>query len=121
MKRDKCAACGGTDMYESRMAANSGVILSRAGNRATLWGAVMVQSVACLTCGTVVPFVDDKGISKLRDWKAVDSHQVAGASGSDVPKSYDAGNLKLLVVVIALLAILAAVVIPMLNVAEKIK
>ncbi|MEZ0224139.1 MAG: hypothetical protein ACAH83_06285 [Alphaproteobacteria bacterium] len=115
MKRDKCRACGGSDLYHGRMAAQGGVVLAR-GNNKLSWSTVLMKCAVCVTCGTAEPYVEDAGLVKIREWKAVEAHQIAPATESE--SSINPGVIML---ILALMGVFAALAVHMLNIADKLK
>jgi hypothetical protein len=114
MKRDKCRACGSSDLYHGRMAAQGGVVLGRA--KGLSWSTVLMKCAVCVTCGTAEPYVEDAGLAKVREWKAVESHQISPTA--DTGSSINPATIFLFV---ALTGVFAAVIIHLLNIADKLK
>jgi hypothetical protein len=115
MARDKCKACGSSDLYHGRMAAQGGVVLARALNRLS-WSTVLIKCAVCVSCGAVEPYVGDEGLVKVKEWKAVEAHQVSptGDSGSPV-------NLGVIMLFLALTGVFAALMVHMMGIADKLK
>ncbi|TAL34805.1 MAG: hypothetical protein EPN97_08050 [Alphaproteobacteria bacterium] len=114
MARDKCKACGSSDLYHGRMAAQGGVMLGRA--KGMSWSMVMIKCAVCVTCGAVEPYVEDTGLAKVREWKAAESHQVPPTTDSGSP--INPGTILLF---LALTGVFAALIVHMLSIAEKLK
>jgi hypothetical protein len=76
MLREKCLRCGSSDVYHGRLMGQSGITLLSA--QSLFRTASATQCLACVTCGGLEPYLDDKAIGKLRAWKAAEQHQYAG-------------------------------------------
>ncbi len=96
MLREKCRTCGSGDVYHGRVMGESGVTLISAASYFRQVNAT--KCLACVTCGSLEPYLDDKGREKVRDWKAKESNQLAppGTEGVKPP------SLNTLVIAIAL-------------------
>lgn len=116
MLREKCRTCGGSDLYQGRMVAQGGVIV---GPATRYWGWTSVARCAvCTTCGGIEPYLDDAGIAKVREWQATESHQIPGTTGGPDQRFNPAIAIAVL---LAIAGIAAAVIVPWLNVVEKLK
>lgn len=115
MKRDKCRACGSSDLYHGRMAAQGGVVLGRARNKLS-WSVVTIKCAVCVTCGTVEPYVEDTGLLKVREWKAAESHEVSPTadSGSSI-------NPAAIMLFLALTGVFAALLVHLMSISDKLK
>lgn len=114
MQRNKCGTCGGSDLYHGRMAAQGGVMLGRA--KGMSWSMVMIKCAVCVTCGGVDPYIEDAGLVKVKEWKAVESHQISPTADSG--SSINPGTILLF---LALTGAFAALIMHMMNIAEKLK
>ena len=114
MARNKCRACGSSDLYHGRMAAQGGVVLGRA--KGLSWQAVTIKCAVCVTCGTVEPYIEDTGLVKVKEWQAIESHQVAPAADSGSPI-----NLGIVMLFLALTGVFAALIVHMMGIADKLK
>jgi hypothetical protein len=63
-----CLTCQSKDLVHGRLFAHNGVTL-----RFSLLKAVAVSGAACLTCGAVIPYLDDTALNKVRAWKDKES------------------------------------------------
>jgi hypothetical protein len=66
MPRQQCPDCKGTDLFYGRMEAANGVIISRMTTTGPQWAGV--RCAICMTCGFVAPYVDDEGLSLIKNW-----------------------------------------------------
>jgi hypothetical protein len=116
MLREKCLRCGSSDLYHGRVMGQSGISLWSA--RSLFRAVSATQCLACLTCGSLEPYLDDKGTAKLRDWKASESNMAPLPPGSDAQRQ---STMIALMVVLAIIGVAVAVLIPTLEVAQKLK
>ena len=117
MLREKCKTCGSSDLYQGRMVAQGGVVVGR---KFRNWGwTSLAQCAVCTTCGGIEPYLDDAGIAKVREWKAAESHEITGTTGDNPARPLNLGVA--LMILAAIAGIAAAVIIPWLQVAQKLK
>ncbi len=62
----QCRDCGGSELYNTVLSARNGVIIGRKLATGDEW--IMVRCLICLACGTVMPYLDDAGLDRLRVW-----------------------------------------------------
>lgn len=115
MLRDKCWACGSSDLYHGRMAAQGGVVLGRARNKLS-WSVVAIKCAVCVTCGAVEPYVEDTGLVKVKEWKAAESHQVSPAA-----KAGSSINPAALLLFLAQTGVFTAVMVHLMSISDKLK
>lgn len=75
----QCDRCGGTEIYATVLSARNGVIIGRKARTGDEW--ILVHCFICLTCGSVMPYLDVPGLERLRTW-AYDSVPAAEAPAS---------------------------------------
>ena len=117
MLREKCRTCGGSDLYQGRMAqGQSGVMSAKSFFRF----APVAKCTVCVTCGGVEPYMDEKGIAIVKKWKATEGHQfpVTPSEGEDTRMQV---NLRVVLTILGALAAIAAFMIQLGSVSDKFK
>lgn len=61
MTPDRCPSCCGDRLHESKLMAQHAITF-----RLSFWRAGAVRAFACLDCGAIQSFLDDKALARLR-------------------------------------------------------
>lgn len=71
MKATTCPCCGGTQVSEAQLTSQH--LYLRFGPWYTLTKYIAPKrAIVCTDCGAVIPFLDEKGLQKVRSWRRSD-------------------------------------------------
>jgi hypothetical protein len=86
----QCHHCGGTELYNTVLSARNGVIIGRKMPTGDEW--MLVHCLICLTCGTIMPYINAPDVERLRTWAYAGAAPTDYPSAGQQPDSISAGS-----------------------------